>query len=226
MKNLLIVISGPSGSGKSEVIKRVLNEKSDIQRISTYTTRKPREGEVSGEQYNFISAKEYLKLLDSKQLIACSRIEDTYYGTPVLDEALNGDQNKDFIIDMGVSGGLEIKEKYPEAVMIYIIPETEEQLLKQRGNRGPTRQARGIKQIQDVLSSNKYEWLVKNGKIDETVKKVELIIGFVHKLRQMGLSEKEQKMYEILKKEMSINSPQNREFLTSFYQIREGDIEI
>ena len=62
MENLLVVISGPSGSGKSETIKRILNKRDNIKRLSTYTTRKPRENEKAGEQYNFISVEEYFKL--------------------------------------------------------------------------------------------------------------------------------------------------------------------
>ena len=220
MGNLLIVISGPSGSGKSETIKRILNRRKDFERISTYTTRAPRKNEVNGEQYNFITIEEYLKLFDSKSLIACSRIENDYYGAPRIDK-INEEQNKKMIIDIGVSGGIEIKKAYPEAVMIYVIPETEEQLLKQRGNRGKTRQARGIKQIQNLLSSNEYEWLVKNGDIEETVKKVELIVDFINKMKSTGLTKKEEKMYNKLLEKMSIYSPENIKFLEQFYQIRE-----
>lgn len=155
----LYVISGPSGSGKSEIIKRILNERKNVNRISTYTTRVPREGERNGEQYNFITTKEYLELLNNKKLMACSRIENDYYGAPIVsDKARN---ESDMIMDMGVSGGIEIKNKYPKTIMIYLIPETEEQLLRQRGDRGKTRQSRAEKQIQDVLDSRKYKWLVK-----------------------------------------------------------------
>lgn len=225
LNNLLVVISGPSGSGKSETIKRILNERNDVKRISTYTTRKPRENEKNGEQYNFISIEEYLKLFDSNRLMACSRIENDYYGAPIINERLNEDGKKAILIDIGVSGGIEIKKIYPETIMIYLIPETEEQLLRQRGERGKTRQARAIKQIQNVLESNKYEWLVKNKDIKDTVKKVELIIDFVHKIKCNGLTDKEKKMYNKLLEEMSIYSQMNRTFLEQFYQIREEEIE-
>ena len=158
MNNLLVVISGPSGSGKGETIKRILSERADFKRISTYTTRQQRDGEKDGEQYNFISCEEYLKLLDAQKLMACSKIENTYYGAPIIDDSIFDKDKQKAIIDIGVSGGMEIKKKNPDAVMIYLIPETEEQLIRQRGNRGKIRQARGIKQIQDLLSSNKYEW--------------------------------------------------------------------
>lgn len=225
MNNLLVVISGPSGSGKSEIIKRILNRRNDVKRISTYTTRKPRKNENNKEQYNFISIEEYLKLFDSNKLMACSRIENDYYGAPIIDENLNKDNKKAVLIDIGVRGGIEIKKIYPETIMIYLIPETEEQLLRQRGDRGKTRQTRAIKQIQDVLESNQYEWLVKNKNIEDTVKKVELIIDFVHKIKYNGLTDNENKMYNKLLWDMSISSPKNITFLEQFYQIREEEIE-
>ena len=118
LDNLVVVISGPSGSGKSTVIQEILLKKKNTARISTYTTRKPRVGEIDGRQYNFISPKEYLKLLNEKKLMACSRIEHNYYGMPLLEEKLQENNGMDLLIDMGVSGGLEIKEQYPETIMI------------------------------------------------------------------------------------------------------------
>ena len=82
-------------------------------------------GEIDGRQYNFISPKEYLKLLNEKKLMACSRIEHNYYGLPLLEDNFQEINGMDFLIDMGVSGGLEIMERYPETIMIYLIPKTE-----------------------------------------------------------------------------------------------------
>ncbi len=228
MKYLRVVISGPSGSGKSETIRRILCKREDLKRISTYTTRKPREGEKDGEQYHFISVEEYLKMYDYKKIMACSKIEDTYYGTPIIENSELEKEGKNMILDIGVSGGIEIKKRYPETIMIYLITETEEQLLRQRGNRGKTRQERGIKQIRDLLSSERYEWLVINqeGNLEETVKKVELIIDFVYNKKCNRLTEKEEKMYQKIVEEFSITSSKNRKFLEQFYGVEREEIRI
>ena len=226
MDNLVVVISGPSGSGKSTVIQEILSKKKNTAQISTYTTREPRVGETDGRQYNFISPKEYLKLLNEKKLMACSRIEHNYYGMPLLEEKLQENNGMDLLIDMGVSGGLEIKERYPETIMIYLIPKTEEQLLKQRGNRGKIRQARGIKQIEEVLKSRKYDWLVVNEKLQETVENVEIIMDFMRKKKFGKISKDEMKWYKSKLKGLIFFEKENIEFLTKFYNRDRGGIEI
>ena len=199
MNNLIIVISGPSGSGKSEVVKRILKGRKDVSQISTYTTRKPRDGEENSTQYNFISHRQYLELLKNNQLMAGSKIDGEYYGAPILDDVLKKYDNQVFLMDIGVTGGFEIKDKYPETVMIYLIPLTENQLLIQRGNRGKSRQARAKKQIERILSNDKYEWLVKN------------VIDIIDYERDKTLEFNENL------KSMKFRTKENLEFLQNFY---------
>ncbi len=217
LNNLLVVISGPSGSGKSTIIKNLLERRNNAEQISTYTTREPRVGESREKQYKFISDREYLELLKSNKLMACSKIENDYYGMPVLEDKLNENNNKDLLIDMGVSGGLEIKEKFPETVMIYVIPETEEQLLRQRGARGKTRQSRGLKQIERIMESKSYDWLVINGDLEETIGNIENILDFMRKKKFGDIGEEERKIYrEKLGKLVFLNE-KNIKFLNDFY---------
>ena len=217
MSNLLIVISGPSGSGKSTVIKNLLARRNNAKQISTYTTRPPREGEKNGEQYNFISKREYLTLLNDDKLMACSKIEKDFYGMPLLEDILQEGDNIDYLIDMGVSGGLEIKERFPQAIMIYLIPETQEQLLMQRGNRGKTRQARGLKQIEKVTNSKKYKWLVRNGDLDRTLEHVEDIIDYTRKRKSGKLIQEDLVKSKDILTGLILSSDENTEFLRNFY---------
>lgn len=226
MNNLLVVISGPSGSGKSTIIQNLLRNRNNARQISTYTTRNPRAGEIDGEQYNFISPKEYLDLLNANKLMACSKIENDYYGMPLLEDKLEENNNKDLLIDMGVSGGLEIKEKFPETVMIYVIPKTEEQLLRQRGDRGKTRQSRGVKQIQRVLKTRKYDWLVINENLEETIQNVEEILNFMRKRRFGDISNDEMRVYKGTLKGLLFLDEQNIKFLTDFYDRDKEEFEI
>ncbi len=226
MNNLLVVISGPSGSGKSTIIQNLLRNRNNASQISTYTTRSPRVGEIHGEQYNFISSKEYLELLNANKLMACSKIESDYYGMPLLEDKLGENDNKDFLIDMGVSGGLEIKERFPETVMIYVIPKTEEQLLRQRGDRGKTRQSRGIKQIQRVLKTKKYDWLVINENLEETIQNVEDILNFMRKRKFGNISNDEMRAYKRTLKGLLFLDKQNIDFLNDFYNRDKEEFEI
>lgn len=226
MNNLLVVISGPSGSGKSTIIQNLLRNRNNASQISTYTTRSPRAGEINGEQYNFISPKEYLELLNANKLMACSKIESDYYGMPLLEDKLEENDNKDFLIDMGVSGGLEIKERFPETVMIYVIPKTEEQLLRQRGDRGKTRQSRGIKQIQRVLKTRKYDWLVINENLEETIQNVEDILNFMRKRKFGNISNDEMRDYKRALKGLLFLDEQNLDFLNDFYNRDKEELEI
>lgn len=226
MNNLLVVISGPSGSGKSTIIQNLLKNRNNARQISTYTTRSPRVGEIDGEQYNFISPKEYLDLLNENKLMACSKIESDYYGMPLLEDKLEENNNRDFLIDMGVSGGLEIKERFPETVMIYVMPRTEEQLLRQRGDRGRTRQSRGIKQIQRVLKTKKYDWLVINENLEETIQNVEDILNFMRKRKFGNISNDEMRAYKRTLKGLLLLDKQNIDFLNDFYNRDKEEFEI
>ena len=89
MDNLVVVISGPSGSGKSTVIQEILSKKKNTAQISTYTTREPRVGEIDGRQYNFISPKEYLKLLNEKKLMVIDNLKLDNFKTKTGVELLN-----------------------------------------------------------------------------------------------------------------------------------------
>ena len=103
--------------------------------------------------------------------------------------------------------------------MIYLIPETQEQLLIQRGDRGKTRQARGLKQIEKVTDSKKYKWLVRNGDLDRTLEKVEAIIDYTRKRRLGKLSPEDLVKSKDILTGLILSSAENIEFLRNFYNI-------
>ena len=120
-KGRLIVISGFSGAGKGTVVKRLL-EKHDYSLSISATTRSPREGEVDGKDYYFKTVPEFMSLIDYNGLIEWAQYVDNYYGTPrkfVEDEIAAG---KNVILEIEVQGAVQVKEKWPDTVLIFVVP--------------------------------------------------------------------------------------------------------
>ena len=175
INNILVGIIGPSGGGKSTIINRMLSTyPQECCRISTYTTRNPRLGEKNGEQYNFITKQQYEKLYNSKNLIACSKVNGEYYGAPKINMNAEELKNKIVLVDMGAKGAKEFKATYKNSIFIYIIPPSREILSSQMKNRDSTRMDRNKNQLENMKDVCK--WLVINDDMDKTTCEIMHII--------------------------------------------------
>lgn len=134
-KGLLFIISGPAGSGKGTIVKRV-RELDDFDFSVSATTRSPRPGEIDGVHYHFISREEFKQKIEDGEMLEHAEYVGNYYGTPrgPVEEALNSGKN--IILDIDVQGALQVKEKMPEAIMIFVLPPDFETLLGRIRNRG------------------------------------------------------------------------------------------
>lgn len=136
-KGILLVISGPSGSGKGTVIKRLMELDPDFVYSISATTRAPRVGEADGVNYYFISREDFEKRIDADMMLEHAEYCGNYYGTPKkeVDESLSSGKN--VILEIEVAGAMQIKKKCPDAVMIMIAPpdyKTLEARLRGRGD--------------------------------------------------------------------------------------------
>ena len=131
----LIVLSGPSGVGKSTVIAELLSSRRDIHFSVSFTTREPRVGEEDGVNYNFVSREEFERMIRDGELLEYAEYVGNYYGTSlkVIEDYLQ--KGVDVLLDIEVQGAAKVREKCPEAVLIFIIPPSLEELSRRLRNR-------------------------------------------------------------------------------------------
>lgn len=205
-KGSLIVLSGPSGSGKDSICER-LREYNDSFWVSiSCTTRKPRKGEEDGINYFFKTKEDFEKLIDEGKFLEYAKYGDEYYGTPKdkVNEYLN--KGIDVILVIEVQGALKIKHLVPEAIFVFIMPPTMKDLvlrLKKRGTETDDKiLTRFTKAYQEINELSKYNYVVVNDKLDKATKKVNSIIEaqkcMVDRIEEVYLRNPEEEIHELL----------------------------
>ena len=182
MKNFkkLIIITGPSGVGKGTVVKELLDKDKDIWLSVSATTRSPRMGEKNGENYYFISDEKFKDMIDKKEFLEWAQFAGNYYGTPL--STVNEKIEMGFIVllEIEVEGAKQIKEKFPEALSIFLLPPSKEELEKRIRNRGTEKEDAINKRLSranfEIASSDKFDFVLTNYDVNETVKGVFKII--------------------------------------------------
>ena len=130
-RGILIVVSGFSGSGKGTIMKELLKRYDNYALSVSATTRAPREGEAEGREYFFKTVQDFEKMIAKEELIEYARYVDNYYGTPraYVEEKLS--EGRDVILEIEIQGALKVKEKFPETVLLFLMPPSA-QVLKER----------------------------------------------------------------------------------------------
>ena len=180
-KGKLFIVSGPSGTGKGAICRRVLAEDPDLRFSVSVTTRQPREGEVDGKDYHFISREAYLELLEENGLLEHASVYGkTLYGTPrqpVMDWLNEG---LDVILEIDVQGAFQVRENYPASVLIFILPPSMEELRARIIGRGSeteeTLAARLGEAQREIDKSELYDYRVVNDNLEKAISEVRDII--------------------------------------------------
>ncbi len=172
-KGRLFIVSGPSGSGKDTVLKKVFEKYQDISFSISSITRDMRAGEIAGEKYNFISREEFERMIADNALLEHNIFVGNYYGTPrkPVEDCINS--GGDMIVEVDVNGAAQIREKMPEAVSIFIMPPSFEVLRQRLSGRGTETEKqvadRLLSAIGEIARAVEYDYIVVNDVLEEAV---------------------------------------------------------
>lgn len=174
-----VVISGPSGAGKTTLVERMIDRDPLLQRSISTTTRPPRGGEVEGEAYFFVSREEF-ESLKKGRLAEWAEVHDEYYGTPrdYLERELT--KGMDVVLNIDVQGGAQVRKHFPNAVLIFILPPSFDELERRMRHRGADEAEIGKRMTnarREIRSAVDYDYIVINDKLDECVAALGAIVS-------------------------------------------------
>jgi len=179
-KGLLIVISGASGTGKGTVCKKILEDLPSVAYSISATTRKPRDGEVDGREYYFLSVDEFKRWIAEEKFLEFAEVHGNFYGTPLnkITERLN--RGEDILLEIDVQGALNVKKKFPEGIYIFMLPPSLAELKRRiegRGSETPETLARRMKNAAaEIQIGHEYDYAVVNDTVDAATEKIKAIL--------------------------------------------------
>lgn len=178
-KGLLLVMSGPSGAGKGTICKELVKDENIKYSISA-TTRAPRGNEENGKDYFFLSTEEFEQRINTDGFLEWAKVYDRYYGTPrdFVEEVI--DDGKACILEIDVQGALKIRDSFPEAVLIFILPPSLSELyrrLKDRGTESEEQiQTRMSWILGEIAQIEKYDYVIVNDDLAKAVTEARAIV--------------------------------------------------
>jgi len=184
-RGLLVIMSGPSGVGKGTIRKALFEiPDSNFCYSVSMTTRKPREGEVDGQDYFFVSRREFERRIKENSFLEYAEFVGEYYGTPLdyIDQKMS--EGKEVIVEIEVQGALQVQEKLPEAVFVFIVPPSRKALIDRLINRGMDTQEKINNRIKKAESeyplAYKYDYIVVNDEVYNAADRIYAIIRAEH----------------------------------------------
>lgn len=180
---MLLVVTGPSGAGKTTLIRALLERHPEMKFSVSHTTRPPRPGEVDGVDYYFVSEAEFSRLLKKKAFVEWAVVHGYRYGTSKAE--FKKSRSTDLVLDIDVQGARQIKEiADQEAVFIFVLPPDRESLEKRLVARGDLsaeeRQRRLRRASQEIKSYRLFDYVVINRKVDQAREEMEAIVRAEH----------------------------------------------
>ena len=189
----LIVVSAPSGGGKTSMIKALLEDFDEVDILLgiSFTTRKPRSKEKNGQSYYFISKEEFQKKIDEGDFLESAEVFGNYYGTSKewVSEKLN--KGHDVMLELDWQGALQVKKSYPEAITVFVLPPSIKELEVRLKNRRQDSKETISKRIsfakQEIQKSNKFDVLILNNSFKDALNDLKQVVT------EQGVAEERQK---------------------------------
>ena len=202
----LIVISGPSGAGKGTVIKKLREINDNIWLSISMTSREIRSNDIPNETYFFVTREEFEKRIENGVFLEYAMYNNNYYGTPKdkISDKLN--EGIDVILEIEIQGALKVKELIPEAICIFILPPSMNELKKRLVGRGTDSKEkildRFITAYKEINEVTKYNYVVVNDEVESAVNKVNAILLSercrVDRIEEVYLNNMEEELHELL----------------------------
>ena len=205
-QGLLIVLSGSSGSGKNTVCDLAKKTNKNLWESISMTSRKPREGEEDGKNYYFVTEKKFEENIEKGNLLEYAKFAGNYYGTPKSSVQKMLDSGKDVLLVIEIQGALQIKERFPSALFIFLLPPSMKELKRRLKLRHTESEEELMKRFsiayKEINELPKYNYVIVNDEIDEAANKLNAIITAekcrVDRIEEVYLDSEEEKMHETL----------------------------
>lgn len=179
-QGILIVISGPSATGKGTICKEILKNYQDLAYSISATTRQPRPGEIHGVNYWFTPKEKFQEMIAAEELLEWAEVYGNYYGTPLKHvlEMLNS--GKDVILEIDPQGALQVKKKFPQGLFIFIVPpslaELEKRIHMRDADSEESIRQRMAAAVEEIKSAVNYDYVVVNDFVEQAVQKIVTIL--------------------------------------------------
>lgn len=184
-QGILAVVSGFSGAGKGTLMKELLRRYDNYALSISATTRNPREGEVDGREYFFVSKERFQQMIEEGSLVEYAQYVNHYYGTPKEYVMRQMAQGKDVILEIEIQGALKVKKRFPEALLLFVTPPSAEELCRRLVGRGTETieviNARLRRAAEEASGMEAYDYLLINDDIDRCVEEMHSLIQLQHR---------------------------------------------
>ena len=179
-KGKLFVVSAPSGCGKGTILLEVLNNNKNLFYSVSATTRTPREGEIDGVNYYFLSKDEFKREIDNGGMLEYAQYCDNFYGTPKKKVVEKLEQGIDVILEIETKGAMQVKGVMPEAVLIFILPPSVLELRRRLNKRGTEEESvieKRVKEAEDeIRRAFNYDYIIMNDELDKAIEDFEAVL--------------------------------------------------
>lgn len=187
-KGLLIVISGFSGAGKGTLMKKLIENYDQYALSISMTTRMPREGEVDGREYFFSTREQFEDKIKQGGLIEYAQYCGNYYGTPKDYVEKQLEEGKDVILEIEIQGAMKVKEKFPDTVLLFVMPPSVEVLQQRLVGRGTEKEEIILERLQraeeEAEGIEEYDYIIVNDDLEACVKELHELLDKTHESMQ------------------------------------------